>query len=231
MPPRRGFAGFASCAICAAAGFVATDASVNASDRDQPAWGAGMPVVRISLGRFDAANYDAVRKLLDDSQKTLVPANRRLKGNRAYYAGIDRENNAMTNVSVWTRAATPSRWPRFNRCSIWPRFLSRPGCVSKDRSPIAKRSGRCNFVGLYHRRQSRRPDALQKIGRACAAPVASRVTVRRSPPRPSASRVANCNREHVTHYRFNSGPRRRGSLSELETAAFCHPRPEPRRLP
>lgn len=102
MPPRRGFAGFASCAICAAAGFVATDASVNASDRDQPAWGAGMPVVRISLGRFDAANYyDAVRKLLDDSQKTLVPAIRRLKGNRAYYAGIDRENNAMTNVSVW----------------------------------------------------------------------------------------------------------------------------------
>jgi hypothetical protein len=30
-----------------------------------------MPVVRISLGRFDAANYDAIRRLLDDSQKTL----------------------------------------------------------------------------------------------------------------------------------------------------------------
>ena len=101
MLTRRGFAGFASCAICAATGFVATDASANASDRDQPAWGAGMPVVRISLGRFDAANYDAVRKLLDDSQKTLVPAIRRLNGNRAYYAGIDREDNAMTNVSVW----------------------------------------------------------------------------------------------------------------------------------
>jgi hypothetical protein len=26
-----------------------------------------MPVVRISLGRFDAANYDPVRNLLDDS--------------------------------------------------------------------------------------------------------------------------------------------------------------------
>ena len=64
-----------------------------------------MPVVRISLGRFDAANYDAIRKLLDDSQKNLVPAIRALKGNRAYYAGIDPENNAMTNVSVWdTRA-------------------------------------------------------------------------------------------------------------------------------
>ena len=60
-----------------------------------------MPVVRISLGRFDAANYDAVRKLLDDSQKTLIPAIGALKGNRAYYVGIDPENNAMTNVSVW----------------------------------------------------------------------------------------------------------------------------------
>lgn len=60
-----------------------------------------MPVVRISVGRFDPANYDAIRKLLDDSQKTLIPAIRGLKGNRAYYVGIDRENNAMTNVSVW----------------------------------------------------------------------------------------------------------------------------------
>ena len=29
-----------------------------------------------------------------------------------------------------------------------------PGCVSKDRSPTTKRSGRCNFVGLRHRRRS-----------------------------------------------------------------------------
>jgi hypothetical protein len=60
-----------------------------------------MPVVRISLGRFDATNYEAVRRLLDDSQKTLIPAIGALKGNRAYYVGIDPENCAMTNVSVW----------------------------------------------------------------------------------------------------------------------------------
>jgi len=47
-----------------------------------------MPVVRISLGRFDAANYDAVRKLLDDSQKTLIPAIGALRVNRAYYAEL-----------------------------------------------------------------------------------------------------------------------------------------------
>ena len=48
-----------------------------------------VPVVIISLGRFDATNYDTVRKLLDDNQKTLIPAIRSLKGNRAYYLGID----------------------------------------------------------------------------------------------------------------------------------------------
>jgi hypothetical protein len=60
-----------------------------------------MAVVRISLGRFDADKYDMIRQLLDQSQKTLIPAIRALKGNRAYYVGIDRENSAMMNVSVW----------------------------------------------------------------------------------------------------------------------------------
>jgi hypothetical protein len=48
-----------------------------------------------------AVGWDTIRKLLDDSQKTLIPAIRALKGNRAYYVSIDRENNAMTNVSLW----------------------------------------------------------------------------------------------------------------------------------
>ncbi len=60
-----------------------------------------MPVVRISLGRFNVTVRDTIRKLLDDSQTTLIPAIRALKGNRGYYVGIDSENNAMTNVSVW----------------------------------------------------------------------------------------------------------------------------------
>jgi hypothetical protein len=60
-----------------------------------------MAVVRISLGRFDADKYDIICQLLDQSQKTLIPAIRTLKGNRAYYVGIDRENSAMTNVSMW----------------------------------------------------------------------------------------------------------------------------------
>lgn len=60
-----------------------------------------MQVVRISLGRFDPENFEVIRKLLDESQKSLVSAIRTLKGNQSYYVGIDRQNNAMTNVSVW----------------------------------------------------------------------------------------------------------------------------------
>ena len=64
-----------------------------------------MAVVRISLGRFDAGNHDTIRKLLDESRNTLIPAIRALKGNQAYYVGIDRENSAMTNVSIWETLA------------------------------------------------------------------------------------------------------------------------------
>jgi hypothetical protein len=60
-----------------------------------------MAIVRISLGRFDAEKFETIRQLLDESQKTLVPAIRSLKGNRAYYVGIDKTNCAMTNVSIW----------------------------------------------------------------------------------------------------------------------------------
>ena len=64
-----------------------------------------MSVVRISLARFDASQYDAIRQLLDEAQATLVPAIRALNGNLAFYAGIDRENCAMQNVSIWETLA------------------------------------------------------------------------------------------------------------------------------
>ena len=60
-----------------------------------------MPIVRISTGRFDPENYERVRKLLDESRTTLVPAIRALRGNRGYFVGIDRENSAISNVSIW----------------------------------------------------------------------------------------------------------------------------------
>ena len=64
-----------------------------------------MSVVRISLGRFDANNYDAIRDRLAESQAILAPAIRALKGNIAFYAGIDHEHCVMQNTSVWETVA------------------------------------------------------------------------------------------------------------------------------
>lgn len=64
-----------------------------------------MSVVRISLARFDADRYDTIRQMLEESQATLAPAIRALRGNLAFYAGVDRENCAMQNVSVWETLA------------------------------------------------------------------------------------------------------------------------------
>lgn len=60
-----------------------------------------MSVVRISLAHFDASLLEEVRKRLIESQETLVPALKALRGNIGYYVGIDATNNSMTNVSIW----------------------------------------------------------------------------------------------------------------------------------
>jgi hypothetical protein len=64
-----------------------------------------MSVVRISLGRFEARHHDAIRQKLIESQTVLNPAIKALKGNIGFYAGIDRENCVMSNVSVWETMA------------------------------------------------------------------------------------------------------------------------------
>ena len=60
-----------------------------------------MSVIRISLGRFSPESCEKIKRMLDESQNTLIPAIRTLSGNIAYFVGIDEENNTMTNVSIW----------------------------------------------------------------------------------------------------------------------------------
>ena len=59
------------------------------------------PVVRVSIGRFDPGKLDTVEYALNAAQDKLVSGIRAMHGNRSYFAGIDRENFAMVNVSVW----------------------------------------------------------------------------------------------------------------------------------
>jgi quinol monooxygenase YgiN len=61
-----------------------------------------MPVVRISKGAFKPEDFDRVRAMLEESQKSLIPAIRQLPGCLHYWAAIDPVSSTMVNVSVWT---------------------------------------------------------------------------------------------------------------------------------
>jgi len=59
-------------------------------------------IVRISIGYYQPKQADEVETMLNKEFKsTLIPAIKKLKGNLGYYVAIDKEKNAMTNVSFW----------------------------------------------------------------------------------------------------------------------------------
>ena len=59
-------------------------------------------IVRISIGYFQPEQADKVEAMLNNEFKnSLIPAIKKLKGNLGYYVAIDKEKNAMTNVSIW----------------------------------------------------------------------------------------------------------------------------------
>ena len=64
-----------------------------------------MPVVRLSRGSFAEGDYARVRARLEQSQASLVPAIRQLRGCLHYWAGIDATSNTMVNVSIWESLA------------------------------------------------------------------------------------------------------------------------------
>lgn len=58
-------------------------------------------VIRISLGTFDADKAAIVGAKLIESKAALESGIRAMRGNLDYYVGIDRSNNAISNVSLW----------------------------------------------------------------------------------------------------------------------------------
>jgi hypothetical protein len=71
------------------------------------------PVIRISIGKFDADNATIVEEKLRESRAGLEGGIRAMNGNVAYYVGIDRANNAMHNVSVWETVADANQMATF----------------------------------------------------------------------------------------------------------------------
>lgn len=71
------------------------------------------PIIRISLGTFDAEKAAIVEAKLTESKAALEAGIRAMRGNLGYYAGIDRKNNAMSNVSIWESIETAEQMATF----------------------------------------------------------------------------------------------------------------------
>ena len=71
------------------------------------------PVIRISIGKFDADKAANVEEMLQESRARLESGIRAMSGNLAYYVGIDRANNAMHNVSVWESVTDANQMATF----------------------------------------------------------------------------------------------------------------------
>jgi hypothetical protein len=71
------------------------------------------PVIRISIGKFDADIAALVEEKLNESKERLESGIRAMRGNIAYFVGIDRTNQAMHNVSIWESVAAANQMAAF----------------------------------------------------------------------------------------------------------------------
>lgn len=71
------------------------------------------PVIRVSIGKFDASKAAIVEAKLKESRARLESGIRAMKGNLAYCAGIDRASNALHNVSFWESVSDANQMATF----------------------------------------------------------------------------------------------------------------------
>jgi hypothetical protein len=64
------------------------------------------PVVRVSLGWYPPDKASEVAAIMDYQGKPLGEAIKKLSGLISFYSGIDREQHAVTNVSLWKDLAS-----------------------------------------------------------------------------------------------------------------------------
>jgi hypothetical protein len=76
-------------------------------------WDMAAPVIRISLGTFESDKAAIVEAKLIESKTALETGIRAMRGNLGYYVGIDRKNNAISNVSFWDSVDTAEQMATF----------------------------------------------------------------------------------------------------------------------
>jgi hypothetical protein len=74
---------------------------------------ASDPVVRISIARCDAAQFDKLRRMSLEDEATLRPGIERMPGILAFYAGADAASLSLTNISLWDTLEHAQQLDRF----------------------------------------------------------------------------------------------------------------------
>ena len=62
---------------------------------------ASDPIVRISIVRCDAAQFDRLRHMMVESEAVLRPGIEQMPGLLAFYAGSDEATCSLMNTSLW----------------------------------------------------------------------------------------------------------------------------------
>ena len=71
------------------------------------------PVVRISISRCDALNFDNLREMMIESEAALRPGIAQLPGFLAFYAGADSVTLSLMNTSIWDTVEHAQQLDRF----------------------------------------------------------------------------------------------------------------------
>jgi len=71
------------------------------------------PIVRISILRCDADRFDAMRKMMFESEAALRPGIEQMPGFVAIYAGADPATCSLMNTSIWDTLEHAQQLDRF----------------------------------------------------------------------------------------------------------------------
>jgi hypothetical protein len=86
-----------------------------------------MSVVRVSLLNVPSDQFDRVAGMMKEAEEALSGI-RKLKGLKAYFAGIDREKLQLSNVSIWESEADALQMATFQpMADLAKLFLEVPG--------------------------------------------------------------------------------------------------------
>jgi hypothetical protein len=107
------------------------------------------PVIRISIGKFDADKAVIVEEKLRESRAGLENGIRAMNGNIAYYVGIDRSNNAMHNVRTTPppnpRASAPTTVPTPAKYVVMEKGMVASSVRKRTRGSRGRSLTRCNL--------------------------------------------------------------------------------------